>query len=66
MYDGNNRLDRMEALRLWTVGRSWFSTEEGRKGSIVPGQLADLAVLSAHRCQQQQMKSGFGCLCWAF
>jgi hypothetical protein len=47
MYDKNNRLDRMEALRLWTVGSSWFSTEEGHKGSIVPGQLADLAVLSA-------------------
>ena len=45
--DEANRLDRMEALRLWTVGSSWFSTEEGSKGSIVPGQLADLAVLSA-------------------
>ena len=47
MYDEDNRLDRMEALRLWTVGSSWFSTEQGSKGSIVPGQLADLAVLSA-------------------
>jgi predicted amidohydrolase YtcJ len=47
MYDEDNRLDRMEALRLWTVGSSWFSTEQGGKGSIVPGQLADLAVLSA-------------------
>ena len=138
MYDGSNRLDRMEALRLWTVGSSWFSTEESAKGSIAPGQLADLAVLSAdyfgvedeeikhlesvltivggkpvyaaeefheldpaippilpewspvatyggyarpvaapapvharqagsaHRCRQHEMKSGFGCLCWAF
>jgi len=47
MYDDESRLDRMEALRLWTVGSSWFSTEQGTKGSIVPGQLADLAVLSA-------------------
>jgi predicted amidohydrolase YtcJ len=47
MYDEANRMERMEALRLWTVGSSWFSTEEGTKGSIVPGQLADLAVLSA-------------------
>ena len=47
MYDDGNRLDRMEALRLWTVGSSWFSTENASKGSIVPGQLADLAVLSA-------------------
>ena len=47
MYDEANRIERMEALRLWTVGSSWFSTEEGSKGAIVPGQLADLAVLSA-------------------
>jgi len=46
MYDANNRLDRMEALRLWTVGSSWFSTEQGSKGAIVPGQFADLAILS--------------------
>jgi predicted amidohydrolase YtcJ len=47
LYPEANRLDRMEALRLFTVGSSWFSSEEGRKGAIVPSQLADLAVLSA-------------------
>src|SRR5204863_9568477 len=47
LYPENNRLGRMEAPRLYTVGSSWFSSEEGKKGSIVPGQLADLAVLSA-------------------
>src|SRR5579862_2856991 len=47
MYDDANRLDRMEALRLWTVGSSWFSTEQGSKGAIVPEQLADVAVLSS-------------------
>jgi len=47
LYPEGNRLDRMEALRLYTVGSSWFSREEGTKGAIVPGQLADLAVLSA-------------------
>jgi len=47
LYPENNRLGRMEALRLYTVGSSWFSSEEGKKGSIVPGQLADLAVLSS-------------------
>src|ERR1700726_1697006 len=46
MYDESNRIERMEALRLWTVGSSWFSTEEGTKGQIKVGQLADLAVLS--------------------
>jgi hypothetical protein len=47
MYDDGNRLDRMEALRLWTVGSSWFSSDQGAKGAIIPGQLGDLAVLSA-------------------
>ena len=28
-------------------GSAWFSSEEGKKGALAPGQLADLAVLSA-------------------
>jgi predicted amidohydrolase YtcJ len=47
LYREGNRLDRMEALRLYTVGSSWFSSEDGKKGAIMPGQLADLSVLSA-------------------
>jgi predicted amidohydrolase YtcJ len=47
LYGEDNRLDRMEALRRYTVGSAWFSGEEDRKGAVVPGQLADLAVLSA-------------------
>jgi hypothetical protein len=47
LYPEGNRLDRREALRLWTVGSSWFSGEDTKKGRIAPGQLADLAVLSA-------------------
>ena len=47
LYQEDNRLERMEALRLYTVGSSWFSSEDGKKGSILPGQLADLSVLSA-------------------
>ncbi|MEM9008775.1 MAG: amidohydrolase [Cyanobacteria bacterium P01_F01_bin.86] len=46
LYAENNRLDRMDALRLYTAATSWFSNQEGNKGAIVPGQLADLAVLS--------------------
>ncbi len=45
LYD-ENRLSRDEALRLWTSAGAWFSSEEGKKGAIVSGQLADLAVLS--------------------
>ncbi len=47
LYPEENRLDRAEALKLYTMGSSWFSTEDGKKGALAPGQLADLAVLSA-------------------
>src|SRR3984893_894845 len=39
-----NRLDRETALRMWTENVTWFSNEEGRKGRISVGQLADLTV----------------------
>lgn len=45
LYPPANRLSREEALRLYTEGSSWFSTEHGKKGVIVAGQYADFAVL---------------------
>ncbi|MCR9255300.1 MAG: amidohydrolase [Alphaproteobacteria bacterium] len=45
MYDDDNLLTREEALRLWTVGSSWFTGDAGRKGAITPGQLGDFVVL---------------------
>lgn len=47
LYDDDNRLEREEALRLWTQGSAWFSDEQARKGVLAPGQYADFAVLSA-------------------
>jgi predicted amidohydrolase YtcJ len=47
LYPKENRMDRAEALKLYTMGSSWFSTEDGKKGALASGQLADLAVLSA-------------------
>ena len=47
LYPEENRLDRGEALELYTMGSSWFSSEDGKKGALAPGQLADLSVLSA-------------------
>lgn len=47
LYPDENRLTRSEALRLYTQGSSWFSSEHGLKGQLVAGQMADLAVLSA-------------------
>ncbi|WP_019508562.1 amidohydrolase [Pleurocapsa sp. PCC 7319] len=46
IYPEANRLDRLEALGLYTTAAAWFDNQEGNKGAIVPGQLADLAVLS--------------------
>ena len=59
LYPKNNRLDRTEALRLYTVGSSWFSSEESTKGAIAPGQSADLSVLSADyfSIPEEQIKS---------
>ena len=39
-----NCLDRETALRMWTESVTWFSNEEGKKGRVQQGQLADLTV----------------------
>ena len=41
-----NLLDRTEALRLFTAGGAWISSEETKKGTLEAGRLADLVVLS--------------------
>jgi predicted amidohydrolase YtcJ len=46
LYGDQGLLDRGIALELWTAGSAWFSNEQGRKGRIQEGMLADLAVLS--------------------
>jgi cytosine/adenosine deaminase-related metal-dependent hydrolase len=44
IYPQRNCLDRETALRMWTENVTWFSNEEGNKGRIEVGQLADLIV----------------------
>jgi predicted amidohydrolase YtcJ len=44
LYPQSNCLDRERALRMWSEMVTWFSNEEGRKGRIQVGQLADLIV----------------------
>ena len=46
LYPEKALLTREEALRLYTQGSTWMSREEGKRGAISPGQLADLAVLT--------------------
>ena len=46
MYPESNCLSREEALRLYTQGSSWFSSESGKKGAVAPGQVADVVALT--------------------
>jgi predicted amidohydrolase YtcJ len=46
LYTEANRLSREQALRLSTQAGGWFSNEDGVRGTIKAGQLADLIVLS--------------------
>ena len=46
LYSEANRLDRRQALELWTRGSAWFSGENDVKGTLAAGRYADLAVLS--------------------
>ncbi len=47
LYGEGNRLEREEALRLWTHGSAWFSSEQDAKGRLTVGQFADFSLLSA-------------------
>ncbi|MER8571359.1 amidohydrolase [Mesorhizobium sp. M1409] len=44
IYPGRNCLDRETALRMWTEYVTWFSNDEGKRGQIEKGRLADLIV----------------------
>ncbi len=42
----SQQITRLEALRMYTLGSAFHSFDEDKLGSIEPGKLADLAVLS--------------------
>ncbi len=46
LYGDENKIERLEALRLYTMGSAKFSREENSKGSLSTGMYADMAVLS--------------------
>lgn len=46
LYPASNRVDRNQALRMYTTGNAWFSKEEDVKGQIKAGHYADFTILS--------------------
>lgn len=46
VFYGKQRMTRREALRSYTMAAAYAAFEEGVKGSLTPGKLADVVVLS--------------------
>jgi predicted amidohydrolase YtcJ len=46
LINAGQQLTRMEALRLYTAENGWFLKEEATLGTIEPGKLADVVVLT--------------------
>ena len=46
LINGGQQITRQEVLKLYTANNGWFLREEDRIGTIEPGKLADLVVLS--------------------
>jgi hypothetical protein len=47
VYGASEAISREQALRLYTSAAARYTFEEGQKGTLEPGKLADLVVLSA-------------------
>jgi predicted amidohydrolase YtcJ len=45
--NAEQKISRLEALRLYTEGAAWFSFDDHHLGSFTEGKYADLSVLSA-------------------
>ncbi len=58
VYGANQAINRQEALRLYTNGSAAYSFKEDVKGSIEPGKLGDLVVISNDilNCPEESIK----------
>jgi predicted amidohydrolase YtcJ len=54
----NQRVSREEAIRMATINNAWLMFEERTKGSLEPGKLADLIVLSENplTCSEPKLR----------
>lgn len=59
VFYGDQKMTRLEALKSYTINCAYASFEENIKGSIQPGKLADLVVLSNDllKCSDDDIKS---------
>jgi predicted amidohydrolase YtcJ len=46
IFYGGQRMTREEALRSYTINGAYAAFEEDIKGSLIPGKLADITILS--------------------
>jgi len=46
VFFGGQKMSRLEALKSYTINGAYAGFEEGVKGSLAPGKLADVTVLS--------------------
>lgn len=51
VFQPKEKLSVLEALHLYTIGSAYSTFEEGIKGTITPGKLADFVVLSDDPCR---------------
>ncbi len=58
IFYGAERLSREEALRTYTINNAYAAFEEGIKGSLTPGKLADIVVLSRDilTCPEEEIR----------
>ncbi len=55
LINDGQQISRAQALRLYTADNGWFFREEGKLGSIEPGKLGDVVVLSGDYFDPQKV-----------